>query len=111
VLAFNADAAGGRTDVRSREELARWLGPVASELTWLEPGGSAMTPGGQGSSSGSALSRDTRVPPISFPLLLAALAVAVIETGLARWFSHAKAESGLLRAREAAQAAEKGAAA
>ena len=39
------------------------------------------------------------------------LAVAAVETGLARWFSHARAESGLVRATAGAQAAEKGAAA
>jgi hypothetical protein len=55
------------------------------------------------------LTRDSKIPPISFPLLLAALVVAIAETGMARWFSHAKAESGLVQATGHALAAEKGA--
>ncbi|HYE63459.1 MAG TPA: BatA domain-containing protein [Phycisphaerales bacterium] len=113
VLAFNADPAGSATDTRSREEIARWLTPIASELTWIEPGSGPIAPGsppGETAATG-ALTRDTKIPPISFPLLIAALAVAVIETGLARWFSHARAETGLIRATAGAQAAEKGAAA
>jgi hypothetical protein len=111
VLAFNADSAGGLTDLRSREELARWFTPVAGELTWLEPGADPLTPGGAPASTAGALSRDSKIPPISFPLLIAALAVAVIETLIARWFSHAQAESGLLKARASALAAEEAAAA
>jgi len=111
VLAFNADPAAGGTETRSREEVARWLTPVASELTWLEGGTNAITPGGEATAASGALTRDSKIPPISFPLLIAALAVAIFETGLARWFSHAKAESGLIRAMGNAAAAEKGAAA
>ena len=100
IIAYNADPAGGLTDTRSREELARWMTPVASDITWIEPGATALTPGAGGQGTTGALTRDTKVPPISFPLLIAALVVAVVETGLARWFSHARAETGLLRATE-----------
>lgn len=110
VLAFNADASGTLTDTRTREELARWLTPVANDLTWLEPGSDALSPGGEAGSATAALSRDSKLPPISFPLLIAALMLAVVETFIARWFSHARAESGLLRARESAAAAEEAAA-
>jgi hypothetical protein len=102
VIAFNADPQGGLMETRTREEVAHWLTPVSDDITWIEPG-SAPTPGSPGgSSAAAALTQDSKIPPISLPLLAAALAIAVIETALARWFSHAKADAGLIKIEAAA---------
>jgi hypothetical protein len=105
VLAFNADPRGGLMETRTKEEVAHWLTPVSDDITWIEPGtsGAPGSPGG-GSSAAAALTRDSKIPPISLPLLAAALAIAVIETGIARWFSHAKADAGVIRVEAAAAA-------
>jgi Aerotolerance regulator N-terminal/von Willebrand factor type A domain len=103
IMAFNADPQAGLVETRTREEVAHWLAPVSDDITWIEPG-SAPTPGApNASSAAAALTRDSKIPPISLPLLVAALAIGVIETGLARWFSHAKADAGVIKV-EAAEA-------
>jgi hypothetical protein len=102
VLAFNADPQGGLMETRTREEVAHWLAPVSDDINWIEPG-SAPTPGSPGgSSAAAALTAESKIPPISLPLLAAALAIAVIETGLARWFSHARADAGVIKIEAAA---------
>src|SRR6185295_5770905 len=102
IMAFNADPHAGLMDTRTREEVAHWLTPVSDDITWIEPG-SAPTPGSpNASSAAAALTRDSKIPPISLPLLVAALAIGVIETGLARWFSHAKADAGMIKVEAAA---------
>jgi len=97
IMAFNADPQAGLMDMRTREEVAHWLAPLSDDITWIEPG-SAPTPASPGGgNAGAALTRDSKIPPISLPLLAAALAIGVIETGLARWFSHARADAGVIR--------------
>jgi hypothetical protein len=101
-LALNADPQGGLVETRTREEVAHWLAPLSDDITWIEPG-TAPTPGAPGASSAAAaLTRDSKIPPISLPLLGAALAIALIETAIARWFSHAKADAGVIKIEAAA---------
>jgi hypothetical protein len=102
IVAFNADPQGGLTDTRTREEVAHWLSPISDSVSWIEPG-TAPTPGApNGSAAAAALTQDSKVPPISLPLLAAALAIAVLETAMARWFSHARADAGAMRIEAAA---------
>jgi hypothetical protein len=97
VVAFNADPQGGLTDTRTREELAHWLAPVSDDITWLEAEAGATPAAAGAATAGAAFARDNKIPPISLPLLGTALAIAALETCLARWFSHAKADAGLLK--------------
>ncbi|GAB4553283.1 MAG: hypothetical protein Tsb0013_15750 [Phycisphaerales bacterium] len=83
VVAVNADASAGRTALNDPEALGAWLaGAFDAESTdrvmWLDDAqpGEALTAGDRGS-------------PLSLPLLIAALALALLETCLARWFAHA----------------------
>ncbi|CAG0995759.1 hypothetical protein PHYC_02550 [Phycisphaerales bacterium] len=87
LLCINADPAAGATDSRPREEVARWIAPLGPEPRWLD--GTDAAPQGAGGAA-----EDTDLPPISVPLLAGALALAVLEAFLGRWFSHAKAEDG-----------------
>lgn len=92
LVAVNPDARGARTDVQDRAAIAAWLGAASdagpANITWLDPARSAgaavaeaMSPRGAGAAAG--------------PLLLALAAViALIETALARWSSHARGETG-----------------
>lgn len=116
IVAVNADARGGRTGVQTRDAVGAWLkksvGGAGDEgvagaanvaagggdaVTWI-PGGSA---GGAVAGGGSAerdiaaavagvLGRGEQGSPISLPLLIGALAVALIEVLLARRASHAE---------------------
>ena len=85
IVAVNPDQAAGRTDPNTqaavRERLAAFAAPGAPEPVFLDPPTMAAT-----------LARAEEGSPISLPLLIAALALAAIETVLARFFSHAQRE-------------------
>jgi hypothetical protein len=85
IIAVNPDAAAGRTDPNKpsavRERLAAFAAPGAPEPVFLDPPTMAAT-----------LARAEEGSPISLPLLIAALALAAVETVLARFFSHAQRE-------------------
>jgi len=88
VLAVNADSEAGRTDLRTKDDIARWLEPVAGTVAWLD-GGAPSGP------RGTALPTPDARSPWSWPLLIAAAALALAEIALARWFSHARADAPL----------------
>jgi hypothetical protein len=83
LLSFNADTSASATGTVGEDELSRWLSPAGSSLRWLRPGDVDAGAGGGGPSG---------TPPMSLPLLAAALAVAGCEALLARFFSHAHRE-------------------
>ena len=83
VLAVNADTRSARTDLNAPEALRAWLNASfgsqdEERVAWLDS-----------ESPGETLSAGDRGSPFSLPLLIAALALALLETGLARWFAHA----------------------
>ncbi|MBX3353507.1 MAG: BatA domain-containing protein [Phycisphaeraceae bacterium] len=89
LLAVNADTGASRTDANDpalvRAWLARALPPGAPEPVFLDPPTAAAT-----------LARADQGSPISLPLLIAALALAALETVLARLFSHAQQDRAAL---------------
>jgi hypothetical protein len=88
VLAVNPDAEAGLVWGTEDEEFGAWVQPLVGSVTWLDESG-----GGVGSRAiGRALARDGGGPPISLPLLIAALVIALIEQALARLASHARVE-------------------
>jgi len=87
VVGVNADPDGGRTSAQDEGAVRAWLlGALAGDgstpdpetVAWFEP-----------ERAGASLSLGPTGAPMSLPLLLGALAVAVLELCMARWFSHA----------------------
>ncbi len=98
VVAVNPDARGGRLATQARPQVESWLGAALTQpspaLSWVD-----VAAGDENASASSwnlVFGDDRSGPPISAPLLGAALALAVMETWLARRASHADAgvESG-----------------
>lgn len=90
LLAVNADTKAARTEPRSKDDLAKWLAPVA-KVEWLPPTGEINTTDPQQPNAiASVLERQKDLPPISLPLLIAAGVIALAELVMARLFSHAK---------------------
>jgi hypothetical protein len=92
LLAVNADVDGARTDVVDAGAVRQWLSAK----------GPSGAPGPEGADESRAivewleldkpsafLAQAERGAPISLPLLIAALGVAIAELAMARWFSHA----------------------
>lgn len=77
-MAFDADLGGARLAPAEEGQLSRWLAGLGAEPGWI--GGDAGAPGGLGRAPS---------PPISFPLLAAALILAAAEAVVARFASHA----------------------
>lgn len=90
VLAANADTAGSATDPLPTDALSRWLAPVG-DATFIAPSGDAVNQTGASTRDGVTGERERDLPPISTPLLIAALCVALLELLFARLFSHAYA--------------------
>lgn len=92
VIAVNADTAGARLTPNEASTVRAWLGSTLgagragegaeaseqSSVEWLDP-----------AAPGAALSRQAVRSPWSLPLLIGALALALLEVVLARWFSYA----------------------
>lgn len=81
LIAVNADTAASSTDTRTRDDVARWLGALGPTPAFLDrsaPNGAAASGSSEQSSSDAA-----------FPLLLAALALCIVEAVFGRVFSHA----------------------
>lgn len=90
LLAVNADTKASRTDPRAKDDLAKWLAPVA-KIEWLPPTGEINTTDPQQPNAiASVLERQKDLPPISLPLLIVAGVIALAELVMARLFSHAK---------------------
>lgn len=84
VIAVNADVDAARTGLLDPEALRGWLASaqggeaLATSVTWLDP-----------DEVGAALEAGDRGSPLALPLFIAALLLALAETVMARWFSHA----------------------
>jgi len=112
VLAVNPDPAGTRTGAQTQDALQGWLaGAVESDersaetrqsVVWLPrgagvDGGAAGGAGAAGSVGGvlaAAIGTAEQGSPISLPLLIGVLALALIELVLGRWASHASVVAG-----------------
>lgn len=82
-IAFDADLGGARLAPAEQGQLSRWLAGLGAEPEWI--GGDARAPGGSG---------PAQSPPISVPLLAAALLLAAVEAVVARFASHASVGGG-----------------
>lgn len=99
----NPDTAASVTDTLSADAVQRSLATVAPTVEFLAPqrapapdgpnaAPSARTPNSPSDAPAVApvgLSPESTAPPISYPLLIAAGVIALIELILARFFSHA----------------------
>jgi hypothetical protein len=91
LVTVNADPSGSRTEAQSPASIGAWISSAVggTEIRWLEPdqriGGTAVA----ADSLRSILQRGEDGTRFAIPLLIAALAIAVLELALARWFSHA----------------------
>lgn len=91
VVAVNADARAGRTDAQATSVVQAWLGAMAGApggggVEWIDTGAGATR---TAAAQFAAASDRAGGSPISLPLLIAALLVALAETVMARFFSHA----------------------
>lgn len=91
VVVVNPDAAGARTDAQSPEAVREWLAgafgaadaqSAPPAIVWSDDKGFVTGAAGEGSSRSAW----------TLPLFIAALALAVAELAMARWFSHAHKE-------------------
>lgn len=88
LVSVNADPAGSRTDAQPSAAIAAWLGKAAgAEVRWLENIGRPGAEAGVGVRS--VLQHGDDAGKIVLPLLIAALALALMELALGKWFSHA----------------------
>jgi hypothetical protein len=89
LLAVNPDAAGSVCDVPTKAAVGAWLGASLAQgetgLSWL---GSTRV-AGPGAGLADLLATERRGSPTGPLLLIAALALALVELGLARWASNA----------------------
>lgn len=103
LITVNADAESARVEVHSEAELAPWLNTLAGDSgwAWLDEEKMSLAAGPAGESSDASTDGGGARPglgrrtsegglPISLPLLLGAVAVAIAELALARWSSHAR---------------------
>ncbi|MFN0133090.1 MAG: BatA domain-containing protein [Phycisphaerales bacterium] len=89
LVAINADPAAGRGEAQASSALSTWLAGLAgAPVRWLGPNDNLLS---RDNSTGATL--DAEGGNWAWWLLLAALAAAVLELGLARWFSHAVIKS------------------
>lgn len=97
VVAMNPDTRGSRTQAQEQAAMEQWLGRAAvdSKVVWVDSSNaSSEQTGGAAGSAATILARESPGSPISLPLLIGALVVAVFELWLARWASHAEVASG-----------------
>lgn len=103
VVAVNADADAGRLAPNEASSVRSWLASA------LGKGGSDVETGAEAADTSviewinpadptAALSRQTARSPWSLPLLATALALAILEAFLARWFSYASVDRAATRA-------------
>ncbi len=97
LVPVNADADAGRTDPQPASAIQAWLAEAAAGagVQWLNEPGTPSPAEGAGPTLRDRLDRGNDAAPWSVALLIAALAVALLELAMARWFSHATlADSG-----------------
>lgn len=95
LVAVNADTQAGRTDTQTGPAVQQWLAqalPLESEAPGAAPNAERVQWIDE-QSLAAALETTEEGSPFSLPLLIAAACVALIETFLARAFSHARAEA------------------
>lgn len=92
VLAVNADTDAGRVETQDPATVRAWLSGALGAAT-EEAGTPRVAWLDAKQSTGATEAGHKENSPVSFPLLLAAFVLAVMETFMARWFSHAKQES------------------
>jgi hypothetical protein len=100
VVAVNPDTRGGRTQAQDAAALEQWLSRASADgkVAWID--GSEETTPAAGSNRASLtglLARESPGSPISLPLLIAALVLALFELWLARWASHATVPASPVR--------------
>lgn len=87
ILAVNADVRGAKVDVQSEAVVGAWLSAgfdgADGGVRWV----------GEEDFGQVARAREEKAVA-GWPLLLGALFLALLETALARWFSHALREEG-----------------
>lgn len=84
LVAVNPDVDGGRTGAQAESVVGAWLGNALGEggrVEWID----AEDPG-------AVVRAGEARTPWSRPLLIAALVIALLETGFARWFSYGRRE-------------------
>jgi len=89
-LAVNADVEAGGTDAQTRDVVQEWLrgaGIGSDGFAWLERSGGSAAGEGQ-----AIAARAETESGLSLPLLLGALAFALLEVIMASFFSHAGRE-------------------
>jgi hypothetical protein len=107
-VAVSADPDAASVAMHTKDEIAKWLAPISQRVTWIDEKGPAMpvSPGATPVEEtapmtfSKAIGDSTELPPISFPLLVAAGCIALLELACARWFSHAKQENFTFAAAE-----------
>lgn len=110
-LAINAAHAAGNTTPIPREQVESWIasqaGDASRQVTFLSS--QSATPSAQAQPAQQANLRADRSQTwaLSFWLLIAATAIALIEAILARWFSHATIRTDQASASSVASAADK----
>ncbi len=98
LFAVNADTDGARTDPQTEDAIGNWLSSAMSDqdssVKWID----AQSPA-------DAISEAAQGSTIGWPLLLAGLVLALLETVMARYFSHAFRERAAPSSRPEALAA------
>jgi len=97
VIVVNPDTAASVTDTQTADAVQRALATVAPTVEFLAPQAAPANPGtapptapnSAPTATPTALAPESTSPPISYPLLIAAGVIALIELILARLFSHA----------------------
>jgi hypothetical protein len=87
LVAINADPAAGRATTQPASAIAAWLRATTPgrETAWIGADGPGPAAGGVR----AALAGGDDAGRLALPLLIAALALALLELAMARWFSHA----------------------
>lgn len=99
LVAVNADARGGRLAAQARAQIEPWLTTAITQpgepVKWVDVSagveGAGADQAGDAGSWGGLLGVDRTGPPVSVPLLITALGLALFETWLARRASHSEA--------------------
>jgi len=101
IVAARADTAASRVEPRGEAEIASWIATLGASVEWLDDSKFGTPDENETNESrpagGSILSAGPQKPPISFPLLIAAMIVAIAEVVMARLFSHARVDAGVIQ--------------
>ncbi|MCC6678206.1 MAG: BatA and WFA domain-containing protein [Phycisphaerales bacterium] len=94
LIAVNADPEAAHVEVQTESELAPWLTALAGDSGWgwLDDDSLEVKPGMAAAAGGPGLGagRAENGMPLSLPVLLGAVVVALAELAVARWSSHAR---------------------